>query len=236
MHWYALGVIAGVLQARLYARAIINGEALWRSGAPLAVADFDAFIPWAMAGGLLGGWIGHALLTGTSFSGLSFYGGLLGVVAALMLFARHRGIPILALGDVTAAAYPLVHFFGWIANMINLALPGRPSDVPWAAWFPSRDLVPRHPSQVYEATLEGLTLLFLLGALIHGGALRRPGLVMGAFGVGYGLLRCFCELFREPQLAATASALTMGTLLSIPLILVGAGLIARACARAPQAT
>jgi phosphatidylglycerol:prolipoprotein diacylglycerol transferase len=97
-------------------------------------------------------------------------------------------------------------------------------------------MVPRHPSQVYEATLEGLTLLFLLGALIHGGALKRPGLVMGAFGVGYGLLRCFCELFREPQLAATGSGLTMGMLLSIPLVLVGAGLIAHACTRATQAT
>src|SRR5262249_30587374 len=131
--------------------------------------------------------------------GMSFHGGFVGVVIAVILFARRRGIPILSLGDVCAAAYPIGHFLGRLANFINGELWGRPSDAPWAIVFPGGGPFPRHPSQLYEAAIEGVLLLVVLAVMIRAGALKRPGLVFGVFTLGYALARCFCELFREPD-------------------------------------
>jgi phosphatidylglycerol:prolipoprotein diacylglycerol transferase len=158
---------------------------------------------------------------------MSFHGGFLGVVTAVILFGRRRGIPPLSLGDVTAAVYPVGHTLGRLANFINGELWGRPSDVPWAMVFPTGGPFPRHPSQLYEAALEGLLLLIVLACLIRAGALKRPGLVLGAFAVAYGLTRSFCELYREPdpQLGFLWGGLTMGMLLSIPLMLAGLALV-----------
>jgi phosphatidylglycerol:prolipoprotein diacylglycerol transferase len=167
--------------------------------------------------------------------GMSFHGGFLGCVLAVMLFARHRGLSILSLGDITCAAGTIGIFLGRIANFINGELWGRPTDVPWAMVFPSGGPLPRHPSQLYEAVLEGLVLFAVLTALIRAGALKRPGLILGAFALGYGVARSIGEHFREPdpQLGFLWGGLTMGTLLSIPLMLAGVALIAAALRREP---
>jgi phosphatidylglycerol---prolipoprotein diacylglyceryl transferase len=124
---------------------------------------------------------------------------------------------------VTLAVAPIGLFLGRVANFINGELWGRPSDVPWAMIFPTGGPIPRHPSQLYEAALEGLLLLAALGVLVRCGALKRPGLVSSSFAVLYGVLRFFCEFFREPdaQLGFLWGDLTMGMLLSIPLIVAG---------------
>jgi phosphatidylglycerol:prolipoprotein diacylglycerol transferase len=167
--------------------------------------------------------------------GMSFHGGFLGCVAAVVLFAWRRGIPILSLGDVTCAVGPVGLLLGRIANFINGELWGRPGDVSWAMVFPNAGPLPRHPSQLYEAGLEGLVLLAFLAILMRQGALRRPGLIIGAFAVGYGVARSFCELFREPdvQIGFLWGGLTMGMLLNVPLILAGIGFIVWARRHAP---
>jgi phosphatidylglycerol:prolipoprotein diacylglycerol transferase len=169
--------------------------------------------------------------------GMSFHGGFLGCVAAVVLFAWHRGISILSLGDITCAVGPIGLFLGRLANFINGELWGRTTDVPWGMVFPNGGPLPRHPSQLYEATLEGFVLLAILAILIRKGALRRPGLIIGAFAIGYGIARSICELFRQPdpQLGFLWGGLTMGILLSVPLVLAGIAFIVVALRRAPQA-
>jgi phosphatidylglycerol---prolipoprotein diacylglyceryl transferase len=236
VRWYALAYIVGIIAGWIYARAIIASPKLWDGPAPLTVADYDDFIVWITLGIILGGRIGYVLFYNfPHFSqhpieifqlwngGMSFHGGVLGSVLATVLFALRRGISILSLGDVTLAVAPIGLFLGRIANFINGELWGRPSDVPWAMIFPSGGPIPRHPSQLYEAALEGLLLLTVLGVLVRCGALKRPGLISASFAVGYGILRIFCEFFREPdaQLGFLWGGLTMGMLLSIPLILAG---------------
>jgi phosphatidylglycerol:prolipoprotein diacylglycerol transferase len=154
----------------------------------------------------------------------------LGCVLAVVLFARRRGIPILSLGDITCAVGPIGLFLGRIANFVNGELWGRPTDAPWAMVFPGGGPVPRHPSQIYEALLEGLVLFMLLALMMRWGALKRPGLVTGVFALGYGIARSFSELFREPdpQLGFLWGGLTMGMVLSVPLMLAGIAFIAYA--------
>jgi phosphatidylglycerol:prolipoprotein diacylglycerol transferase len=240
LRWYALAYITGILLGWVYARAIIRRESLWGGKAPMTVGDFDDFVLWVTLGVILGGRIGYVLFYNPAHfaahpaeivqlwkGGMSFHGGFLGVVTAVILFGRRRGIPLLSLGDVTAAVYPIGHFLGRIANFINGELWGRPTDVAWGMAFPGGGPLPRHPSQLYEAVLEGLLLLVVLALLIRAGALKRPGLMLGAFAFGYGLTRSFCELYREPdpQLGFLWAGLTMGILLSIPLMLAGLALI-----------
>jgi phosphatidylglycerol---prolipoprotein diacylglyceryl transferase len=236
IRWYALAYIVGIIAGWIYARAIIASPKLWGGPAPLTVTAYDDFIVWITLGIILGGRIGYVLFYNFAHfrehpieilqlwnGGMSFHGGVLGSVLATVLFALRRGISILSLGDVTLAVTPIGLFLGRIANFINGELWGRPSDVPWAMIFPSGGPIPRHPSQLYEAALEGLLLLTVLGVLVRCGALKRPGMVSSSFAVGYGVLRIFCEFFREPdaQLGFLWGGLTMGMLLSIPLILVG---------------
>ncbi|MEA2933661.1 MAG: phosphatidylglycerol---prolipoprotein diacylglyceryl transferase [Variibacter sp.] len=241
IRWYALAYILGILLGWLYARAIIRSQSLWGGEAPLTATDFDDFIVWVTLGVILGGRIGYVLFYNPAHfaahpwdalevwkGGMSFHGGFLGCVAAVMLFARTRGISILSLGDVTCAVAPIGLLLGRIANFVNGELWGRPTDVAWAFVFPYGGPLPRHPSQLYEAALEGVLLLVVLGAAIRLGALRRPGLILGLFMVGYGLARSIAEFFREPdpQLGYLWSGLTMGMLLSVPMILVGFIIIA----------
>ena len=246
VRWYALAYIVGIITGWYYARAIIASPRLWGGPAPLTVVDFDDFIIWVTLGIILGGRIGYVLFYNLPHftahpleifqlwnGGMSFHGGFLGCVVAVISFALHRGISILSLGDVTTAVAPIGLFLGRIANFINGELWGRPTDVPWAMIFPNGGPVPRHPSQLYEATLEGLVLLIVLGVLIRLGALKRPGLVTGAFALGYGVARVTCECFREPdvQLGFLWGGLTMGMLLCIPLMLAGIALLAFALTR-----
>ena len=158
---------------------------------------------------------------------MSFHGGFTGCVVAVVLFARTRGIPFLSLGDVTCAVAPIGLFLGRLANFVNGELWGRPADVPWAMIFPNGGPIPRHPSQLYEASLEGIVLFIVLALAIRFGALKRPGLIIGIFAVGYAIARTTSEFFREPdvQLGFLWHGTTMGMLLSIPLFLTGLGFI-----------
>jgi phosphatidylglycerol:prolipoprotein diacylglycerol transferase len=159
--------------------------------------------------------------------GMSFHGGFAGCVIAVLLFGYTRGIPVLSLGDITCAVGPIGLFLGRIANFINGELWGRPADVAWAMIFPNGGPLPRHPSQLYEAALEGLVLLAVLALLMRAGALKRPGLIIGSFAVCYATARTVCEFFREPdaQLGFLWGGATMGQLLSVPLFLAGVGFI-----------
>src|SRR5438270_7621657 len=208
IRWYALAYIVGILIGWLYARAIIRNERLWGGPAPMSVADYDDFVLWVTLGIILGGRIGYVLFYNPAYfaahpleifqlwnGGMSFHGGFLGCVLAGILFAHHRGISILSLGDLTCATGTIGLFLGRIANFINGELWGRPADVPWAMVFPGGGPLPRHPSQLYEAGLEGLALGIGLWLLMRAGALKRPGFVMGAFAVGYAIARSICELF-----------------------------------------
>jgi phosphatidylglycerol:prolipoprotein diacylglycerol transferase len=166
---------------------------------------------------------------------MSFHGGFLGCVLAVVLFALKRQIPILSLGDITCAVGPIGLFLGRLANFVNGELWGRAADVPWAMVFPSPEArgIPRHPSQLYEAALEGIVLFVILTLLIRRGALRRPGLIIGVFAIAYAIMRAFCELFREPdiQLGFLWGGTTMGMLLSVPLLIAGIGFVAFALLR-----
>ena len=236
VRWYALAYIVGVVAGWFYARAIISSERLWGGPAPFTVIDFDDFVVWITLGIIVGGRIGYVLFYNLPHfaenpieilrlwnGGMSFHGGVLGCIVAIVLFAMRRGIPVLSLGDVTAAVAPIGLFLGRIANFINGELWGRPTDVPWAMVFPHGGPVPRHPSQLYEATLEGVVLFIVLALLVRFGALKRRGVVTGVFAIGYGAARITCEFFREPdvQLGFLWGGLTMGMLLCIPLILAG---------------
>jgi phosphatidylglycerol---prolipoprotein diacylglyceryl transferase len=240
IRWYALAYIVGILGGWIYARRIIRAEGLWDGKAPLTVVDFDDFILWVTLGIILGGRLGYVLFYNPAYfaanpaeivqlwkGGMSFHGGFLGCVIAVMAFARWRGIATLSLGDIVCGVAPIGLFLGRIANFVNAELWGRTTDVPWAFVFPGAGPLPRHPSQLYEATLEGIVLFAVLAVMMRMGALKRPGTILGAFCLGYGVARTICELFREPdvQLGFLWGGLTMGMLLSVPLMIAGVVLI-----------
>jgi len=246
IRWYALAYIVGILLGWFYARAIIRAESLWGGPAPMTLVDFDDFVLWVTLGIILGGRIGYVLFYNPAHfaahpieivqlwsGGMSFHGGFVGCVLAVVLFARRRGISILSLGDITCAVGTIGLLLGRLANFINGELWGRTTDMPWAMVFPGGGPLPRHPSQLYEATLEGLVLLGILWLSMRLGALKRPGLVIGLFALGYAIARIVCELFREPdpQLGFLWGGLTMGMLLSAPLLLTGIAFIAAALVR-----
>ena len=250
IRWYALAYIFGILIGWVYARALIRSEKLWGGPAPITLIEFDDFLIWVTLGIILGGRTGYVLFYNLPHfvahpleifqlwnGGMSFHGGFTGCVVAVVLFARSRGISILSLGDVTCAVGPIGLFLGRIANFINGELWGRPTDVPWAMVFPGGGPLPRHPSQLYEATLEGLVLLALLAVLMRVGALKRPGMIVGCVAVGYSIARVICEFFREPdaQLGFLWGGATMGQLLSIPLFLTGIAFIVYAWRHPAQA-
>ena len=249
VRWYALAYIVGILLGWLYARGLIRNARHWGGTPPMQVEDFDDFVIWVTVGIILGGRTGYVLFYNLPLfaahpleifelwhGGMSFHGGFLGCVLAVLLFAWKRSLPTLSLGDITCAVGPIGLFLGRLANFVNGELWGRPTDVPWAMIFPTGGPLPRHPSQLYEATLEGLVLLAVLWLLIRAGALRRPGLIIGCFAVGYSIARVTCEFFREPdaQLGFLWGGATMGQLLSVPLFLAGLCFIFYAMKAKPQ--
>jgi phosphatidylglycerol:prolipoprotein diacylglycerol transferase len=251
IRWYGLAYFAGILLGWFYARALVGNERRWGRAAPITHAQLDDFLLWATIGIILGGRLGYAMFYEPGHflddpagffrlwqGGMSFHGGLVGTITAMALFAWRRGIPTLSLFDVIAATTPFGLFFGRIANFINGELWGRPSDMSWAMVFPNGGPLPRHPSQLYEAALEGVLLFVVLRLLTHWfGSLRRPGLTGGAFIAGYGLCRILVEFFREPdpQLGFFSGFLTMGMILSLPMVLAGFGLILFALRRPAEA-
>ncbi|QPF86017.1 prolipoprotein diacylglyceryl transferase [Bradyrhizobium genosp. L] len=242
IRWYALAYIVGIVLGWIYARSLIKKERLWGGPAPITLPQLDDFILWVTIGIILGGRTGYVLFYNLPFfiahpaeifelwkGGMSFHGGFLGCVAAVMLFARRNDISIPSLGDITTAVAPIGLLLGRIANFINSELWGRPADpsLPWAMIFPNGGPLPRHPSQLYEAGLEGILLFIVLAIMIRLGALKRPGLILGSFITLYGFARITGELFREPdpQLGFLWGGLTMGMLLSVPMIIAGAIII-----------
>ena len=252
IRWYALAYIGGIVLGWIYARSLVKKERLWGGPVPITLVQLDDFILWVTLGIIVGGRTGYVLFYNPAFfiqhpaeifqlwnGGMSFHGGFLGCVAAVMLFARKNDISILSLGDITTAVGPIGLFLGRLANFINSELWGRTADssVPWAMVFPNGGPLPRHPSQLYEAGLEGILLFAILAVMVRMGALKRPGLILGSFIAIYGLARITAEFFREPdpQLGFLWGGLTMGMLLSVPMIIVGAILIMMAWRReAPE--
>jgi phosphatidylglycerol---prolipoprotein diacylglyceryl transferase len=246
VRWYGLAYVAGILLGWLYARRILQQPALWRNGTPaLTLTQLDDFLLWAAGGIVLGGRIGYILFYDLGAvlenpvraveiwnGGMSFHGGLLGTMLAMIVFARRHAIAVWSLFDVMAAVVPIGLFFGRIANFINGELWGRLSSMPWAVVFPTGGPFARHPSQLYEAALEGILLLAVLAYFVYRRkALTRPGLVTGIFVCGYAASRIFVEFFREPdpQIGYLAGGwLTMGMLLTVPMALAGIWAIVRA--------
>ena len=253
VRWYGLGYVVGILFGWWYSRRLVMTPRLWAHGkAPMTPVDIDDLVVWAAIGIVAGGRIGYILfydlarylanpldMLAVWEGGMSFHGGLIGTVLAMILFARSRGIATWSLFDVVAAGVPPAIGLVRVANFINAELWGRPTDAPVAMIFPTDPLqVPRHPSQLYEAALEGLVLFIVLAILVWGARmLRRPRFIAGAFVAGYGLARIVVEFFREPdaQLGFLLGTgwLTMGMVLSTPMVL--AGLWAMATARKPGA-
>ncbi|TCP63109.1 prolipoprotein diacylglyceryl transferase [Rhodovulum bhavnagarense] len=270
LRWYALAYIAGLLLGWRLVVLLVKTERLWHGARPpMTPAQVEELLTWIVLGVILGGRLGFVLFYKPGHyldhpweipmlwkGGMAFHGGLLGVMMALVLFARRHGIALLSAADALAVAAPMGLFFGRVANFINAELWGRPSDLPWAVVFPGEVAqfcpgwahVPcaRHPSQLYEALLEGL----VLGALVlwlawRRGGLRRPGRLTGVFFTGYGLSRILVEFFRQPDYQFITPqnplglavhwqgiGLTMGQLLSLPMVALGLVLLAGSAIKA----
>ena len=241
IRWYALAYIAGLLCGWWFILRLLKTERLWAgppfNGKPQATADQigDLFV-WATLGVILGGRLGYVLFYGLIYEtdhflsapwrvfaawegGMSFHGGAIGVVLAIIGFARVKKLDMVALGDLVAVATPIGLFFGRVANFVNGELWGKPTDVPWAFVFPADAArLPRHPSQLYEAALEGIVLFVILYVLVHRfQVFRRPGLAIAVFWAGYGFFRIVVELFfrENTHQSLLGGAISMGTVLSL---------------------
>jgi phosphatidylglycerol---prolipoprotein diacylglyceryl transferase len=249
IRWYALAYIVGLIIGWRYCLMLAN-----RPPNLASRRDIDDFLVWATLGVVLGGRIGFVLFYNLPYyvdhplqmlelwhGGMSFHGGALGVTIAIILFARARELSIFALSDIVIEAVPIGLFFGRIANFINDELWGRETNVPWAVIFPNGGNVPRHPSQLYEAACEGILLFLLLLVGEHYGVRRRPGIETGIFLAGYAVARTSGELFRQPDVQLGFLfhigdfGVTMGQLLSVPVLVAGVLIIVWAQRRAPAA-
>ncbi|KAB2880784.1 MAG: prolipoprotein diacylglyceryl transferase [Albidovulum sp.] len=265
LRWYALAYLAGLVGGFLVIRRLMRRAALWPGNlAPMAPERADDLLTAIILGVILGGRLGFVLFYQPLYylahpldivkvweGGMSFHGGFLGVLVAGLWFTRRNGVPAMQLSDAMAFVAPIGLFFGRIANFVNAELWGRPTDLPWGVIFPGTDaqdcpgvlpgLCARHPSQLYEAGLEGLALGLLLWFLVRTGALKRPGLVTGVFLLGYGAARFAVEFARQADaqfispgnplghaLQLGGFGLSMGQILSLPMVLAGLWFITRA--------
>lgn len=259
LRWYALAYIAGLVLGWQMVVAMMKRPALWGGTAPMPPAKVEELLTWIIFGVILGGRLGFVLFYQPAFylanpaeivkiwqGGMSFHGGFLGVIVAAWVWAGRNNIARLGLADALAVVAPIGLLFGRLANFINAELWGRPTDMPWGVAFPGAGqdcfgvvgICARHPSQLYEAALEGL----LLGAILiwgawRGGWLQAAGRSLGVFLFGYGAARFFVEFFREADaqfitpdnpFGAVALGMSMGQLLSLPMILLGLYFIAKA--------
>lgn len=244
IRWYALAYVAGILLGWRYIAGLVKAERLWPLRGPVATTlQIDDLILWITIGVIVGGRLGHVLfytpeliwtdpveILKTWKGGMSFHGGTIGVLVATVTFARVNKLDIFRLGDVICAAAPIGLFFGRVANFINGELWGRVTTAPWGMVFPYAGPLPRHPSQLYEAALEGIVLFLVLRWATHGAKLlNRRGVVAGLFFLGYGLARVSLENVRQPDegMPNFPLGLTMGMILSLPMVLGGAWLIWR---------
>lgn len=246
--WYALSYIAGLIGGWFYARRLVAADRYWGLVRRPTVNDIDDLIVWVALGVVLGGRIGYVLFYNLPLylgdpleilairnGGMSFHGGFLGAVLAMVLFARSRNLSPYTLLDVAAVVVPIGLFFGRIANFVNGELWGRIApDFAYAVVFPSGGSLPRHPSQLYEAATEGALLFVVMAVAVRRFGFRKPGLLGGIFVLGYALARTICEFFREPDrqigyLFGTEDwnygGITMGMLLCLPMALVGVAYI-----------
>ena len=242
IRWYALAYLAGFLLGWWYCLGLAR-----QNPAGPSPKLYDDFLTWAVIGTVLGGRLGYILFYQFDFylanpleifyvwhGGMSFHGGMLGVIAAALLFTRRQKISFFAFTDLLACVTPIGLCLGRIANFINGELYGRVSDMPWAVVFPRGGEMPRHPSQLYEAGLEGILLFVILAVLAQKPAIRaRYGVLSGVFLLGYGLLRFGAEFFREPdaQLGFLYEGATMGQLLCLPMMAIGVVFIVYALRR-----
>lgn len=253
IRWYGMGYVVGILFAWWYTKRLVSNPQLWAAKSPpMTPRDLDDFVVWATFGVIIGGRLGyvifydlpHTLSNPLSIfavwqGGMSFHGGLLGTILAMVLFARSRGIAVWSMLDTISCGVPVGLGLVRIANFINSELWGRPTDLPWGMVFPNGGPLPRHPSQLYEAGLEGILLFLVLRILSHRFMkLKQPGFVGGAFVAGYGTCRIIAEFFREPdvQLGYLAGNwLTMGMVLSAPMVVAGVWAMLAANRRAKTA-
>lgn len=257
--WYAVAYIVGILGGWAMGRWLVSRPALWPRGtAPMTRGQVEDVMTWVVLGIVLGGRIGYVLfyqpelvfgdpiqILNLRGGGMSFHGGAIGTGLAVGIYAWRKGISVPAIVDIAALCTPLGLGLGRVANFINAELWGRPSDLPWAVVFPGTaaqacatvgEVCARHPSQLYEAILEGLILLIVLWVVALRGGLRTPGLVFGLFLIGYGAARTFVEHFRQADaqyitpdnplghvVGGPDFGLTMGQMLSLPMV--GAGIV-----------
>ena len=253
IRWYALAYIAGILLGWWYCAQLVKHTELWTPAVPpISPRQIDDLVLWITVGVIVGGRAGSVLFYGGNQyeahpldvfaiwkGGMSFHGGFIGVTIALVVYSLVNKIDMLRLGDLVAPCVPFGLFFGRIANFINGELWGRPTTLPWGIIFPNApDGLPRHPSQLYEAALEGLLLFLILRIATHRlHWLRRQGAVTGLFVLCYGLFRIALENVRQPDVGLDnfPLGLTMGMILSTPMVIAGAWLIWRALRLPPVA-
>ena len=268
LRWYAMAYIVGILIGWRIVVVAVRRPGLWRDGQPaLTVEQVEDLLTWIIVGVIIGGRLGFVLFYRPLYylenpleipmiwqGGMAFHGGFLGVIVAVWAVARKHGAPLGSVADLLALSAPPAILLGRIANFINAELWGRPTDVPWGVIFPGamaqdcpavEGLCARHPSQLYEAGLEGLILgAFLLVMVFARGWLKTPWLTAGTFFAGYGAARVFVEFFRQadPQFITPDNpmgfavhiggwGLTMGQILSLPMLIVGLAVIAAALRR-----
>jgi phosphatidylglycerol:prolipoprotein diacylglycerol transferase len=236
IYWYGIAYVVGLLGGWQY--AVWIARRWWPA---ITKPQIDDFMIWALGGVIIGGRLGHILffeldrylanpseIFMTWKGGMSFHGGFLGVIIAMILYCRKKNIPLLRFADIFATITPIGLFFGRIANFINGELFGRITDIPLGMVFPHGGPLPRHPSQIYEALSEGLLLFIVLHIGCRIAVVRKvPGRLTGIFFMGYGLARTLIEFVREPDAlhVVLGMDLTTGQLLSLPMILAGAYLI-----------
>ena len=244
--WYGLAYMVSLLLGWAYTRHLSGKQSLWGGKSPIKPDQFDDLLLWITLGVVVGGRLGYVLfynpvyffnnpsqIMATWNGGMSFHGGMLGSLLAIWFYSKRHDLPVLSVMDVAAATAPLGFLFGRIANFVNGELWGRVSDVPWAMVFPNPEAggVARHPSQLYEAALEGALLLLVARFLTHQRlAFLKPGLVLGTVILGYGLARIFVENFRQfdEGVGLMIGPFTPGMIYSMPMVVLGAYLIYRA--------
>jgi len=230
IRWYSLAYIVGILLGWAYCK-----KKLIRTDKLLNL--FDDFITFLIVGIILGGRFGYALFYNLGYylenpieilmvwnGGMSFHGGLIGVVLATLFYSKKNKINQFIFLDLVALSAPIGIFFGRVANFINSELYGRATDVPWSVQFVLIDNIKRHPSQLYEAFLEGVVLFFILRHFFKKNYLKKPGQISGLFLIFYSLFRFFVEYFRspDPQIGYLVLNLTMGQLISVAFLILGA--------------